>query len=186
MYSGKCRNLSEKEKQQLSGRRLPAKRIMVENREIFFYDGHFGRQECNLLHDCGDFVIRRFDGNFSYQLAVVVDDSLMGVSEVVRGRDLIASTFEQLYLYEKIGCNQFPKFFHIPLLLGSDGHRLSKRDKDIDMSFLRNSYTKEELIGKIMFLCGCQQEQQRLSLDEALAVFDWKKMRHDDILFFVA
>ena len=181
VYSGKCRNLSESEKSHLYQKRLPAKRIIVEEKSCSFCDGHYGNQECELYCDLGDFIIRRSDGNFSYQLAVVVDDALMGVDQVVRGRDLISSTFNQLYLYEKLDFPQFPQFFHLPLLLSADGRRLSKRDKDTDMGFLRENLTPQGLIGKILFLCGIIEKEEELSLEEALSVFDWKKIKQDDV-----
>lgn len=185
IYSGKCRNLSQSEKNLLRKKMLlenrsPAKRVLTEDKNISFVDGHFGSQSCNLEGDFGDFIIRRGDGNFSYQLAVVVDDALMGVTEVVRGRDLLSSAASQIYLYEKLGFEP-PEFFHIPLLVSSDGRRLSKRDKDIDMGFLRGNFTCEELIGKILFLCGILEKEEKLSLSEAVSVFKWEKVSLSDI-----
>ena len=181
IYSGKCKNLSENEKSLLYKMRSPAKRIAVENREVSFDDGHFGFQKCNLAIECGDFIIRRADLNFAYQLAVVVDDALMGVNQIVRGRDLISSTFEQMYLYEKLDY-PVPLFFHIPLLVNEKGKRLSKRDKDSDMGILRESFTPEEVIGKILFLCGCLKKEEKISLDEAVSAFDWNHVKRDDIV----
>ncbi len=180
VYSGKCRNLSESEKNLLYNTRVPAKRIFTEDKIVSFTDGHFGTQKFNLQNDSGDFVIRRADGNFSYQLAVVVDDALMGVTEVVRGRDLLSSTASQIYLYEKLGFT-VPEFYHLPLLVSSDGRRLSKRDKDIDMGFLRENFTREELLGKILFLCGILEKEENLSLSEAVSAFDWEKVKRTDI-----
>lgn len=180
VYSGKCRTLSESEKNLLYKTRSPAKRILTEDRLVSFTDGHFGAQKFKLQNDVGDFVIRRADGNFSYQLAVVVDDALMGVSEVVRGRDLLSSTASQIYLYEKLNFS-VPDFFHLPLLLGPDGRRLSKRNKDIDMGFLRENYTPEEVFGKILFLGGILKKEEKLSLEEACCVFDWEKVSNKDI-----
>lgn len=179
IYAGRCRGLSEDDKRRLSAVRPPAKRLMVEDREICVCDGHFGLRRVSLRHDIGDFIIRRGDGNFSYQLAVVVDDALMGVDEVTRGRDLLLSAAAQTYLYEKLSL-AVPRFFHLPLLLSS-GRRLSKRDKDTDMGFLRENHTKEELIGKILFLCGCIEREERVSLEEAIGLFDWEKVRKEDV-----
>ena len=92
---------------------------------------------------------------FAYQLAVVVDDALMGVDEVVRGSDLLSSTPRQLWLYRELGLTP-PKFYHLPLLLASDGRRLSKRDGDQSLENLRAKYTPEEIIGKLAFACGLQ------------------------------
>lgn len=181
IYSGKCRKLSEAEKSLLLKERSSAKRIIVENRELSFVDGNFGLQKCNLASNCGDFIIRRADLNFAYQLAVVVDDALMGVDEVVRGRDLISSTFEQIYLYEKLDFPKLPRFFHLPLLVSEDGRRLSKRDKDTDMGFLRENLTPQGLIGKILFLCGIIEKEEKMSLEEALSAFDWQKVTREDV-----
>ena len=185
IYSGKCRNLSENEKSILwkklaSENRAPAKRIRLENREVSFVDGHFGFQSCNLERDFGDFIIRRGDDNFAYQLAVVVDDALMGVTEIVRGRDLLTSTPCQIFIYEKLGFKA-PEFYHLPLLLSTDGRRLSKRDRDIDMGFLRQNFSREEILGKILFLSGCLEKEEKISIDDAVEAFDWKKVKTEDI-----
>lgn len=185
VYSGKCRNLSESEKILLekklaSENRAPAKRLRLEDREVSFIDGHFGFYSCNIEKDFGDFIVRRGDGNFAYQLAVVVDDALMNVTQVVRGRDLLTSTPCQIFIYEKLGFTP-PEFYHLPLLVGEDGHRLSKRNRDIDMGFLRENFSREELIGKILFLSGCIEKEEKISIEEAVAVFDWKRVTDEDI-----
>lgn len=182
VYSGKCKNLSSEEKEKLLKQRLPSKRINVGEKTISFTDGHYGKTESKLSADCGDFVIRRADGNFSYQLAVVVDDADMGVTEVVRGRDLLFSTPQQLFLYDALNLSP-PVFFHIPLILSSDGRRLSKRDKDCDMKFYRENSSPEKLIGKIMHLCSFTEKEEELSLGEALSLFDWGKLPKEDIRF---
>ena len=181
VYSGRCRNLTAAEYDRLLAERVPAKRIRVDERESFFFDGHYGEVRCNLLHDCGDFILRRADGNFSYQLAVVVDDALMGVTEVVRGRDLLSSTHQQRYLYEKLGFTP-PAFFHFPLLVAAGGRRLSKRDRDIDMGFLREHFSPEEIVGHLMHLAGFIDRDEGLSLNEAVSLFRWEKVPYDDII----
>lgn len=100
----------------------------------------------NLLRDCGDFIIRRSDGVYAYQLAVTVDDGAMGITQVVRGRDLLFSTPRQLYLYQLLGLTP-PEFYHVPLLLAPDGRRLSKREHDLDMGALRARFSPEALLG---------------------------------------
>ncbi|MCR5724221.1 MAG: tRNA glutamyl-Q(34) synthetase GluQRS [Treponema sp.] len=180
VYSGRCRALSQEDRLRLASCRAPASRIQVPDKICSFTDGHYGVQTCNLLRDCGDFIVRRADGNFAYQLAVVVDDACMGVTEVVRGRDLLASTHQQLFLYDCLGLTP-PEFRHLPLLTGADGRRLSKRDKDTDMAYLRSVHTPEEIIGLVMFLCGFTERRERLSLDEALSLFDWQKLPVTDI-----
>ena len=185
--SRRCFFLSLKEKQTLSLFRTPSKRIHVDTsldeakKSESFMDKNYGLCECNIGKDCGDFIICRSDKNYAYQLAVTVDDALMGITEVVRGRDLIPSTYEQLYLYHILNFTP-PIFFHIPLLLSLSGRRLSKRDKDLDMGILRSRYSKEDIIGYILFLSGITDVLTRMSLEEALSIFDYKKIKKNDII----
>ncbi|MBR1722801.1 MAG: tRNA glutamyl-Q(34) synthetase GluQRS [Treponema sp.] len=180
IYSGKCRNLSDSEKKCLMEKRKPSKRIKIENLEIEFYDGNYGLKKYNLAESFGDFVIRRADGNFSYQLAVVVDDALMEVDDVVRGRDLLSSAAAQIFLYGKLHY-QPPAFFHLPLLLSAGGRRLSKREKDTDMTSLRSLFSPEQIFGKLMAITGFIEKEEKISLSEAVDIFVPEKMRKEDI-----
>jgi len=102
----------------------------------------------------GDFVVRRADGVPAYQLAVVVDDHAMGIEEVVRGEDLLLSTFRQLLLYDALGVPS-PRFGHVPLLHGDDGARLSKRHDGVTLEQLRaGGMSAREVVGKLAFLLG--------------------------------
>ena len=103
VYSGRCRHLSQAEREELSAQRRPAWRVRVPEREVSFTDLLQGEYRENLARDCGDFILRRSDGVFAYQLAVVVDDGAMGVTQVVRGSDLLSSTPRQLWLQEQLG-----------------------------------------------------------------------------------
>lgn len=181
IYAGTCRDLSAADRERLLRERSPAKRIRLPDRESIFEDGHYGQQKLNLARDAGDFIIRRADGNFSYQLAVTVDDALMGVTQVARGRDLLASTHQQLFLYEALGL-QKPQFLHFPLLVDKEGRRLSKRDKDFDMGYLRTLFSPQEIIGKLMFLCGMSPAYKPMDLQEAAAIFVWNKLPQEDIV----
>lgn len=181
IYAGTCRDLSAADRERLLKERSPAKRIRLPDRESIFVDGHYGPQKCKLASDAGDFIIRRADGNFSYQLAVTVDDALMGVTQVARGRDLLASTHQQLFLYDALGL-QKPQFLHFPLLVDKEGRRLSKRDKDLDMAYLRTRYSPQEIIGKLMFLCGMSPTCKPMDLQEAAAIFVWNKLPQEDIV----
>ena len=140
-----------------------------------------GHYEENLARDCGDFFLRRADGVFAYQLAVVVDDALMGVDEVVRGSDLLSSTPRQLWLYRELGLTP-PKFYHLPLLLASDGRRLSKRDGDQSLENLREKYTPEEIIGKLAFACGLQASPAPTTPHALARTFDWSQVPKSDIV----
>ena len=181
VYAGTCRGLSDAEVARRSLTRAPAFRVQVPDEEIAFTDGHLGRYAENLARDCGDFYLRRADGVFAYQLAVVVDDALMGVTEVVRGSDLLSSTPRQLWLYRELGLTA-PQFYHLPLLLAPDGRRLSKRDGDQSLENLRARYTPQEIIGKLAYVCGLQDTPAPASPQELVPGFSWDKVPQQDIL----
>ena len=117
---------------------------------------------------------------YAYQLAVVVDDALMGVTQVVRGADLLSSTPRQLWLYEVLGLKA-PAFYHLPLLLAADGRRLSKRDGDVSLEQLAAKYTPEEIIGRLAFAAGLQPEPAPKTPAQLLPDFDWAKVPKEDI-----
>ncbi|MDE6194805.1 MAG: tRNA glutamyl-Q(34) synthetase GluQRS [Muribaculaceae bacterium] len=123
-----------------------AVRLMVPDEDISFIDRIKGPQTVNLARHCGDFIVRRGDGAWSYQLAVVVDDALMGVTEVMRGDDLLLSAAQQIYLYRLLGFDS-PEFAHVPLVCNEQGIRLSKRDRSLSMEYLREHHTPEEVLG---------------------------------------
>lgn len=133
-----------------------ATRLYVPSREIVFYDRNYGLQRSDLAADCGDFILRRADGAWAYQLAVVVDDALMGVTEVVRGEDLLLSSAQQIYLYELLGFAP-PLWAHVPLVRSEDGRRLSKRDRSMSMEELRRRYTPSEVIEMALAAGGKDQ-----------------------------
>ena len=181
VYAGTCRGLSDAEVARRSLTRAPAYRVRVPDEEIAFTDGHLGRYAENLARDCGDFYLRRADGVFAYQLAVVVDDALMGVTEVVRGSDLLSSTPRQLWLYRELGLTA-PQFYHLPLLLAPDGRRLSKRDGDQSLENLCARYTPQEIIGKLAYVCGLQDTPAPAAPQELVPGFSWDKVPKQDIL----
>jgi glutamyl-Q tRNA(Asp) synthetase len=100
-------------------------RLRVTDQWIEFTDGVYGRQRQNPAQDVGDFVLKRADGLYAYQLAVVVDDALQGVTQVTRGADLLASTARQIYLQQQLGYPT-PEYIHVPMVLAADGSKLSK------------------------------------------------------------
>ena len=151
-----------------------ATRLYVPDRDIVFDDAVFGRQSINLARDCGDFIVQRADGAWAYQLAVVVDDAMMGIGEVVRGADLLLSAAQQLYIYELLGYTA-PRFAHLPLICNKDGIRLSKRDNSLSMASLRERFTARELIGRIASLAGIG-DGSPASPGELVAVFDLSKI----------
>ena len=181
VYAGTCRGLTPAEIAARTKTRAPAWRVQVPDEVIAFEDGHMGHYAENLARDCGDFYLRRADGVFAYQLAVVVDDALMGVDEVVRGSDLLSSTPRQLWLYRELGLTA-PKFYHLPLLLAPDGRRLSKRDGDQSLENLREKYTAGEIIGKLAFACGLQASPAPTTPQALARTFDWSQVPKNDIV----
>ena len=181
VYAGTCRNLTEEQIREKRKQRGAATRLIVPDETIRFTDGCQGDYEENLARDCGDFIVRRSDGVFAYQLAVVADDGEMGVTEVVRGQDLIGSTARQIYLYRLFGF-PVPQFYHIPLLTAPDGRRLSKREKDLDLGVLRGVFgTPEPIIGMMAQACGLRETAQPVTLAELAEDFDWARIPTHDI-----
>ena len=181
LYSGRCRNLSEEEKYALEKTRRPAMRIRVDDRVIALKDGLQGQGMSRLDQTCGDFIVRRSDGVFAYQLAVVIDDGLTGITEVVRGMDLLSSTPRQIYLYHCLGL-PVPEFYHIPLLINEHGQRLSKRDQALDLGELRQRWSAPELIGKLAWMTGLRDDFEPVTARELIGEFAWSKVRREPIV----
>ena len=175
VYPGTCRNLGSPP----AGRK-PAWRVMVPDKVWTVEDRVQGHYELNLATECGDMVVRRADGVYVYQLAVTVDDGEAGVTEVVRGMDLLSSAPRQMYLQELFGFAH-PQYGHVPMLLAADGRRLSKRDRDLDLGELRKHISAETLLGKLSFAAGIIDREEPLSAGELAAEFTWEKLRGDSI-----
>ena len=175
VYPGTCRNLTE-----APAGRKPAWRVIVPDRLWTVEDKVQGHYELNLATDCGDMVVRRADGVYVYQLAVTVDDGEAGVTEVVRGMDLLSSAPRQMYLQELFGFPH-PEYGHVPMLLAPDGRRLSKRDRDLDLGELRRRVTAEQLIGTLAFSSGLIDQKTAISAAELAGEFSWGKLKGDSI-----
>ena len=134
----------------------------------------------NLARECGDFILRRSDGVYAYQLAVVCDDALGGITQVVRGCDLLPSTPRQIWLGRELGFVQ-PAYYHVPLLVAPDGRRLSKRERDLDMEHLRRRYTPEQLTGRLAFLAGLRPKVSAVAPKELAHGFTWGVIHKNDI-----
>ena len=180
VYPGVCYGLSPQQAAARAAKRPPAMRLHVPARTVSFVDGHLGPYSEYLPTDCGDFVLRRGDGVYAYQLAVVVDDAAMGVTQVVRGADLLSSTPRQLLLYQLLGLPQ-PQFFHLPLLLDADGRRLSKRDGDASLENLRGRFSAEEIVGRLAYVYGLNPGAGPRTPESLLADFSWDKVPREDI-----
>ena len=178
VYPGTCRNLTEVERKAFG--RNPAWRVRVTDQIWTVEDRVQGMYQENLAKDCGDFVVRRADGVYVYQLAVTVDDGEAGVTEVVRGMDLLSSAPRQMYLQELFGFSH-PAYAHVPMLLAPDGRRLSKRDRDLDMGALRKVMTGETLLGSLAFSAGLIETPEPVSARELAAEFAWEKLCREDI-----
>lgn len=124
-----------------------------------FEDGIHGHTVVNLAETFGDFVLRRRDGAWAYQLAVAVDDALMDVTQVVRGEDLLLSTGVQRYIQHVLGLPIPSEYIHLPLLRNNAGQRLSKRDGAMAMDQLRPSHTPDEIIDMVCRHAGMDTKQ---------------------------
>jgi glutamyl-Q tRNA(Asp) synthetase len=176
IYPGACRKGPAGTRQQF------AWRLQVDHRPIGFCDGLHGDWQQNLQEEVGDFVLFRSDGIFAYQLATVVDDLDTGVDQVVRGADLLGSTARQIYLYNCLN-RQSPEYLHLPLLLGSDGQKISKRHSEVGI--VRSENAGEMMRLALSFLGQCLPPElvgapavQMLSW--ALAHFDASLLGRDD------
>lgn len=140
---------------------------------MHFEDRTYGPQREVLAEECGDFLVRRSDGVYAYQLAVVVDDADMGVNEVVRGCDLLGSTARQMYLQDLLGYAH-PSYAHVPLLVAPDGRRLSKRDRDCDVGVLREHFgTPGALLGRLAYVAGLVPSPEPRTADQLVDEFRW-------------
>ena len=182
VYAGTCRRLTAEEIREITKQRKPAARLILPDADITFVDGCYGPQSFNLARDWGDIIIRRSDGVFAYQLAVTIDDGLMGVTQVVRGWDLLSSSAPQIYLFQTLGFTP-PGYLHLPMLIAQDGARLAKRDRAADMGFLREKLAgPEPLIGYIAWLLGQISKPEPLKATDILSLFDEKKSPGQDLV----
>ena len=178
VYPGTCRNLPPEQRAAMN--RSPAWRVMVPDRQWRFTDRVQGEYRLNLKKECGDMVVRRADGVYVYQLAVTVDDGEAGVTEVVRGMDLLSSAPRQMYLQELFGFPH-PEYGHVPMLLAPDGRRLRKRDRDLDLGQLQKWVSPEAVIGTLAFSAGLIDRREPISAKELAKEFRWSKLTGDAI-----
>ena len=187
VYPGTCRpNGVESQKSKVdslitSAARPAAIRLMVPDEMIEYEDRVYGHQSVNLATHCGDFILRRSDGVFAYQLAVVVDDAEMGVTEVVRGRDLLLSAAQQIYLYRLLG-KDVPTYSHHPLLVNSRGQRLCKRDQSLAVGALRERYSAQDIIGRLAYAVRLIPAPEPVTPQQLLMYFSWSKIPNQDIM----
>ncbi len=169
IYPGTCRQLSVADA--LRQDRPVAWRFRVPSVTDTYRDGFHGPVSCRLAEDLGDFVLYKNDGTAAYQLAVVADDHAMGITEVLRGDDLLPSGFRQRALYRELAWRP-PEFVHVPLVVGPDGRRLAKRHGDTRLASLREAgIPAERLIGLLAASCGWLDEPTEIAAAELLNRF---------------
>lgn len=185
VYPGTCRGRfkSVEEAIEATGQ-SPAIRFRLGEAPIEFDDAFAGRQRFeDPARQLGDFVIAKADGTAAYHLAVVVDDAAMGVTQVVRGDDLLDSAPRQMALYEALGMkDRIPAYMHLPLVVGQDGLRLAKRHGDTRLSHYRQSgVTAERILGLLARWCGIDAGPQ-IALPQLLAKFDVARLPRTPII----
>jgi glutamyl-tRNA synthetase len=182
VYPGTCRN---------SLKALPpdaefAYRWAFDDQRLEWTDVVHGRQSANPLRQLGDFVIARGNGIPAYQLAVVVDDFDMGVTEVVRGDDLVNSTFRQLAILKHLGW-PIPTYVHVPLLVGTDGKRLAKRHGDTRLSFFREAgVTPQAIVGYLAWTLKLIEKCEPIRAAALVGQLDWSKLPRTSTMFDLA
>lgn len=182
VYAGTCRDLAPEQVAERARKRPAALRLRVPDEAdpagtVAFTDRVFGLRREVLARACGDFLVRRSDGVFAYQLAVVVDDAAMGVTEVVRGRDLLGSVARQIYLQRLLGFAE-PAYAHVPMLVAPDGRRLSKRERDCDLGELQRVFgSPERLLGRLAFFAGMCEDDRPRSAAQLADLFSWETVR---------
>ena len=187
IYAGTCRDLSADEVARRTAQRPPATRLRVPDATdpagtIEFLDLNYGTHREVLASECGDFLVRRSDGVVAYQLAVVVDDALMGVTQVVRGRDLLGSCARQIYLAGLLDFDA-PQYGHVPLLVAPDGRRLAKREKDLDLGALRErGVSAERVVGTLAAAAGLAEPGCEATPTELVSAFSWSRLWREDIV----
>ena len=172
------RNSRCREQKQAEGK-TPSLRFLVEPQTVTFGDALAGPQNIDVASEVGDFVVRRADGLWAYQLAVVVDDIAMNINEVVRGDDLLTSAGAQLLLYEALD-KPPPRYLHVPLLLDVDGERMAKRKGSLTLASLRDEgVNPERVVGLLAFTLGLLDEPKEVELQNLLEPYHPAKLdRH--------
>ncbi|PZD96074.1 tRNA glutamyl-Q(34) synthetase GluQRS [Paenibacillus sambharensis] len=175
VYPGLCRGLTNAERAVKAARKAPSLRFTVPDHLLTYEDQALGMQSLKAGAG-GDFIIKRADGIFSYQLAVVIDDAAMQISDVLRGSDLLDSTPRQLLLYEALGY-QTPRFTHVPLLVEPDGSRLAKRSGALSLRALREAgVLPERIIGALASISGLHDRVEPIHARELVSEFSLSKI----------
>ena len=165
IYPGTCRGkfASVDQAREQSGR-VPAIRFAAPDEEIEFDDKFAGRRSLNVARRLGDFVIAKSDGTAAYQLAVVVDDLAAGITQIVRGDDLLESTFRQILIYRALGAgDRIPQYIHLPLVVGPDGRRLAKRHGDTRVAMYQDlGIHRSHILALLANWCGIPVKSEKI------------------------
>jgi len=179
-YPGTCRGLSAAQRRERAAKKAPSLRFAMPDKPVGFTDGIAGLQTF-AAGAGGDFVVKRADGIVGYQLAVVVDDDAMGITDVLRGWDLLDSTPRQLMLAEALGMRP-PRYAHAPLVLGPDGNRLAKRHGDIAIAVLREAGDRPEgIVGLLGWLYGLIDRPEPVRARELIPDFKLERIPHGSV-----
>ncbi len=181
LYQGTCKALSQEEIKEKSSLSPAAFRLIVPDKTVELNDLFQGTFQQNLMYECGDFVVRRKDGTFAYQLAVVLDDYYQGVTTVIRGIDLLSSSPRQRYLQSLLNL-PFVTYGHVPIISDEKGRRLSKRNNDISLDVLQDQgYSAHEILGILSYKTGIIPKAEALSLDELVQVADLSRLTNKKV-----
>lgn len=181
-YPGTCRHLApEIAEARLAQGQKAALRLRCPELRLDFLDLIAGPQEASAADAGGDFALRRSDGVWAYQLATALDDALGGVTEVVRGRDILASTPRQLIILRLLGLPE-PRYAHIPLLLDENGERLAKRHQSLSLRALKERGVRPEaIIGGLGKLAGFNPTGRACTPEELLPAFSFANLPREDL-----
>ncbi|MBQ9009799.1 MAG: tRNA glutamyl-Q(34) synthetase GluQRS [Clostridia bacterium] len=180
VYPGTCLTLTPTEIRQRMQEKDPAYRLHVPDISITVQDRIQGPFTADLVRNPGDFILRRADGVFAYHLAVVTDDAESGVTEVVRGCDILTATPSQIYLQQLLGFPT-PVYAHIPLLVDANGRRLAKRDQAVSLSALSKVYRPDEILGALAASAGLIPEWRPCTLESLMPLFDLRRLPRTDL-----
>ncbi len=186
VYPGTCRDKYDSPESALRlGGRAPAIRFHVRDQSIQFTDRFCGTHRFDVQRQLGDFVITKADRTPAYQLAVVVDDAEMNVTDVIRGDDLLDSTPRQILLYRALGLGaSVPTYCHLPLVVGMDGRRLAKRHGDTRLSAYRERGVRpERLLALLARWCGIECADQASRPTDLVARFRLEDVPGNPIIF---
>ena len=185
VYPGTCRGrFTSIDQARRAGGREPAIRFNVDSEVVEFTDAFCGRQRFE-MQMLGDFVIEKADRTPAYQLAVVVDDADMGVTQIVRGDDLLDSTPRQILLYRALGLdNRIPTYTHLPLVIGPDGRRLAKRHGDTRLASYRDTgVSAAGVVSLLASWCGIADAGDAETAADLIKKFDLNRLPRTPIVF---